>query len=382
MKPDLKTPSKAALSLIALGSLGLTTPASAETFDFEFQAGQTEVATNKFQEIDKRGYALGLTAMKRIPLRPIGDIAFGLGAFTTKVKGKKSEGGITQDLDTSLLSLDLRYLYTFLPGFSAGPIVRGYFGKGAKFGVQNNDDVDFQFAPGVILRYAFQQIAYEPAISLHYSHDANIAKRNVQTILFGVGMSVGFGASLPPAALVPVSPSVVRDTATSTPEVEASKAAEVPAAPAPAPVQDTQPVPLKAEEVKPAGLEPLIFNFAPSSTRLNGISREKAKALAKVLTEHPEDYSKIHITGHSDKSGDPQQNIDLSKKRTEAFCDLLASRGVPRKKMRCEAMDFQKLLPDLPENAEEHRRIEVVFEELTPAQTESWQRILQKALQL
>ncbi|RYZ72825.1 MAG: hypothetical protein EOP09_02645 [Proteobacteria bacterium] len=72
----------------------------------------------------------------------------------------------------------------------------------------------------------------------------------------------------------------------------------------------------------------------------------------------------------------------MSKRRTEAFCETLVKRGVPRKKLSCVPMDFQELLPNLPDNAENHRRIEVTFEEFDPGKAEKLKQDIQKNLQL
>ncbi|RZA22268.1 MAG: OmpA family protein [Proteobacteria bacterium] len=351
--------------------------ARAETFDVEVQAGQTEVQTRKFQEIDKRGYTIGASVFKYWMI-PYGQLGFGLGASTLKVEGKKSSRGITQDLSLNLLSIDLRYLYAYNENLGFGPILRTQLGRGAKFSVQGNDDVDLLFSPGVMARYAFNQMDYQPAVSLSYSHDANIAKRDIQTILFGVSVTTDLPSSSTSAAAAPVPPSVSavapEPVVTS---IEPAQAVDV--KPAAEPVAPLPPAP---ETPAAIVIEKLTFNFNPNSSRLNGISRERAKALAKVLIENDDAWSKILITGHSDKSGDPALNIDLSKRRTEAFCDTLAKRGVPRTKMNCVPMDFQELLPNLPDNAENHRRIEVTFEDTDQSKAQKLKLDIQKNLQL
>ncbi len=349
----------------------------AEPFDLEVQAGQTEVQTRKFQEIDKRGYTLGASVFKYWTI-PYGQLGFGLGASTLKVEGKKSSRGITQDLSLNLLSLDLRYLYAYNESLGFGPILRTQLGRGAKFSVQGNDDVDLLFSPGVMIRYAFNQMDYKPTVSLSYSHDANIAKRDIQTVLFGVSVTTDLASTSAPAVPAPVPPSepAVAPEPIAAP-VEPAVAVEVkPAEETPLPVAPT------TETTDALVLEKLTFNFNPNSSRLNGISRERAKALAQVLIENEGAWSKILITGHSDKSGDPALNKELSKRRTEAFCETLVKRGVPRKKLSCVPMDFQELLPNLPDNAENHRRIEVTFEEFDPGKAEKLKQDIQKNLQL
>ena len=338
-----------------------TRPIQAESIDFEFQAGQTEVSTKKFQEIAKRGYALEVMALKYWPV-PFGDLGLGLGAMRTRVEGKKSPGGITQNLSLSLVALDLRYLVALDSSVSLGPVLRAYVGRGAKYSVQANEDVDLLVAPAVMLRYAFEKMNdYQPAVSIQYSHDANVAKRNVQTYLFGISITTDFSPKpLPVATPLP------------TPAISANSE----------PLPTPDPVPPPAEPAQAAALDPLVFNFATGSSRLNGISRERAKELAKVLLRNASLWSKIYVTGHSDKSGDPVMNQELSRRRTDAFCEMLAKRGVPRKKMRCEALDSERLLPGLPDNAEEHRRIELVFEDYDKTQVDTLKLDIQKALQL
>jgi outer membrane protein OmpA-like peptidoglycan-associated protein len=392
----------------------------AEDYEAEFQAGQNRVSTQKAQEIDKHGYALGASVRQSWAM-PYGSLGLGLGAFMSKLDGRASSRGITQDLNVKLFTIDLRYLYAFTQDISFGPMVQAGLGRGAKFGVQGNDDVDLLIAPGVLVRYAWKDFDYQPAVSLSYTHDANIAKREIETILLGLSFNLDLGMKTSDTASMPPPKSPVASTAAALPPAPVNPV-ETPALP-PAPVNPVEtpalpPAPVNPvetpsmppavpsaagaasapSEVKPRSepssssspsadgpvspLEKIIFYFSPNSSRLNGISRERAKALAKVLIENAEAWTMIRVTGHSDKSGEPALNKELSKRRTEAFCDTLAKRGVPRKKMVCVPMDSQQLLPDLPENAENHRRIEVSFEEFDRDQAERLKQDIQKNLQL
>ncbi len=363
-----------AFSLICINPIVFVSSAAAqEMLDAELGIGQTQVNSRRPEELDKNGMALSVMARAQHKFS-IGSLGIGIGALSSKVEGKRAGQSVKQSLSLNLLLLETRYAYEILDGLELGPSLRLSLGKGAKYGVLDNQDVDTLLSPGAFVQYSWKAVAYEPKLSLAYYQDINVAERQIHSFL--IGLSVATQLPISTGSLVAKAhENKPAELAAPSPMVEAPQIVEIKA-----PAQDpasglTPPIP-----EDPGKVETLIFRFAPNSTRLNGISREKAKAVAKVLVEHPEAWSKILVTGHTDKSGVEALNKQLSQKRSDAFCDMMAKRGVPRKKMRCEARGSDSLLPELAENAEEHRRIELEFEGLSAQDAKILNDEIEKAL--
>ena len=72
--------------------------------------------------------------------------------------------------------------------------------------------------------------------------------------------------------------------------------------------------------------------FAVDSADLVSPSDEILSAVKRVLDEHPE-LRKIRIEGHTDSTGDPAYNDDLSARRALAVFTWLASRGIDAERL-------------------------------------------------
>ncbi len=74
------------------------------------------------------------------------------------------------------------------------------------------------------------------------------------------------------------------------------------------------------------------FDFDSARIK-HGFARSLDK-LADVLLKY--DRTVVHVVGHTDSVGSEEYNLDLSRRRAEAVADYLASRGVPRDRLRTE----------------------------------------------
>lgn len=74
------------------------------------------------------------------------------------------------------------------------------------------------------------------------------------------------------------------------------------------------------------------FDF--DSARIRPAFRRSLDKLADVLLKY--NRTVVHIVGHTDSTGPADYNLELSRRRAEAVADYLASRGVPRTRLRTE----------------------------------------------
>ncbi|HHI77009.1 MAG TPA: OmpA family protein, partial [Gammaproteobacteria bacterium] len=74
------------------------------------------------------------------------------------------------------------------------------------------------------------------------------------------------------------------------------------------------------------------FDF--DSARIKPAFRHSLDKLADVLRKY--NRTVVHIVGHTDSTGSADYNLDLSRRRAEVVADYLASRGVPRDRLRTE----------------------------------------------
>lgn len=100
-----------------------------------------------------------------------------------------------------------------------------------------------------------------------------------------------------------------------------------PSAPAPAPAAVADP-----EDVRIEGDHLTIdryIHFAFDSDEILADSHDLLDHVATLLKNHPE-ITKLHVIGHTDSSGTPEYNLDLSQRRAKAVAEALRSRGAPQ----------------------------------------------------
>ena len=72
-------------------------------------------------------------------------------------------------------------------------------------------------------------------------------------------------------------------------------------------------------------------HFSPNSTNLTPSGQRKAKLAAEQFLS--EKMRQIKVFGHTDTTGEPAYNLDLSKRRALVVAELLVKSGVPRDKI-------------------------------------------------
>jgi len=79
--------------------------------------------------------------------------------------------------------------------------------------------------------------------------------------------------------------------------------------------------------------------FASESFHVRANYRESLEATARRLME--EDVKKVLVTGHTDRAGDAQYNLELSQRRAEAVAEVLREAGVPADRIKVKGLGQQ-----------------------------------------
>jgi outer membrane protein OmpA-like peptidoglycan-associated protein len=103
--------------------------------------------------------------------------------------------------------------------------------------------------------------------------------------------------------------------------------------------------------------------FAPGGDRIQAVADDSIAALAAGVAAAPDSF-KVTIVGHSDTTGSPKLNLDLSGRRAQNVADELVGRGVPRAVIDVRAAGEGRLAVDTRDNVAEaqNRRVSVVAE--------------------
>ena len=105
----------------------------------------------------------------------------------------------------------------------------------------------------------------------------------------------------------------------------------------------------------------LDIKFKLNSAELTDEAKRQIKQLAEALTSEQLSKDHFRVEGHTDSSGRPDYNLNLSKRRAQAVKDyLVTSYGVPPNRLqaigRGQAMPIDSSDPADPRN----RRVQVV----------------------
>ncbi len=99
-------------------------------------------------------------------------------------------------------------------------------------------------------------------------------------------------------------------------------------------------------------------NFESNSAELTALSRYQLDMLAEVLNKYPE--MSIEIRGHTDNTGEPESNMQLSEQRAQKVKSYLTDKGISES--RLSAAGYGQTQPaatnDTEEGREQNRRIE------------------------
>jgi outer membrane protein OmpA-like peptidoglycan-associated protein len=388
-------PSQACVFLLTALLSAQPLVASDLRYSLGLEAGQVSLSTSEPNEIDKDGQSFGAMVSAFTILN---SVIWGLGAgfSSANLEGDGSSRGVKQDLGLDLFFLDLRYLYLISENLAFGPSFRGYFGKGAKHGVTENDDIDFMLSPGLALQYSWSEQELSPSLALSYYRDVNISHRDVTHILLSLSISTHFAADSRPES-PRAAPSVESITTSSDEEMKAQEAASVAAAVA-APTPNSTPdndIPVVAQgssidvvsasespavATNPHSLKAIVLAIDPNSGKLTADGEKDLKTIAKILQDSDGVWTKLTVSGHSDRNGVPALNKQLSRQRAEAVCESLVLQSLPKEKMSCMGLGSEQPLPSLPKRARAQRRVEILIEAKDPKAGESMEQALTQAL--
>jgi outer membrane protein OmpA-like peptidoglycan-associated protein len=100
-----------------------------------------------------------------------------------------------------------------------------------------------------------------------------------------------------------------------------------------------------------AGKQIIYFRSSSAQTNMNAVPAEFVSNLKLYLDNHPE--AKVSVTGHTDKSGSKELNINLSQARTDFVTSLLVNAGI--KTEQIVAVSKVNSEPAAPDNTSEGR---------------------------
>jgi outer membrane protein OmpA-like peptidoglycan-associated protein len=103
-----------------------------------------------------------------------------------------------------------------------------------------------------------------------------------------------------------------------------------------------------------------VINFEKASDKIAGKESFKVlDAMAAALKHHPEIF-KVEVGGHTDNTGDKDQNVDLSKRRAASVVTYLTGKGVEAKRLTSAGYGPDKPLASNagPQGRAANRRVE------------------------
>lgn len=132
---------------------------------------------------------------------------------------------------------------------------------------------------------------------------------------------------------------------------------ECPATPGPVANKGCPEIEKEIEEILQTAFENLQFETGKDVIKQESLP--SLTKLAEVLLKKPE--WKLQISGHTDNVGNDQNNLILSKKRSEAVKAFMVSKGIAAE--RLSALYFGETVPvatnDTPEGRQQNRRVEM-----------------------
>jgi len=101
--------------------------------------------------------------------------------------------------------------------------------------------------------------------------------------------------------------------------------------------------------------------FQINSSALSEAAKTNLEKVAGVFTKYPE--TNILIEGHTDDTGTPEYNMELSKKRAYSVSDYLVSKGVSSSRLNVKWYgESQPKVPNTSDaNRAQNRRVEVAI---------------------
>ena len=101
-------------------------------------------------------------------------------------------------------------------------------------------------------------------------------------------------------------------------------------------------------------------NFRFGSDELRASSFALLDALVEILADCPPAI--LVVTGHTDASGHPAFNLDLSRRRAAAVVDYIARRGISGNRLSARGVGASEPLDDSDSSAARARNRRIEFE--------------------
>ena len=158
----------------------------------------------------------------------------------------------------------------------------------------------------------------------------------------------GFSFQAPSKKTVAPKPTVTAPTSVATRPVAAKPA-----------VTSSRPKPIIA-----VSRNDLLVSFENDSADLTPQARANAGVFAQALQSPQLKDKYFMIAGHTNRTGSPEHNLDLSRRRAEAVAAFLEANGVARERLRLRGFGFDQPLPDRDPTAPSNRRVEAAV--ITP----------------
>ena len=104
----------------------------------------------------------------------------------------------------------------------------------------------------------------------------------------------------------------------------------------------------------------LRIEFEFDSADLTGRARQNLDDVAAALNDPQLASARVTLEGHTDATGSPEYNLQLSQRRAEAVVDYLVRRGVAGGRLRAAGFGEGRPLPEYGPADDRQRRVEIV----------------------
>lgn len=211
-------------------------------------------------------------------------------------------------------------------GWQLGPVANYAFQTDVDLNTNpfNTTETNNAILLGASLLKELNYDSYRIRFGGRYMTDMNIANRTEHLIQlsFQIGIPLfGGGPSSPePVAQVP------------------APIAQV--VPAPAPVLEAVPDQPSPQVIESGDghlklrMDAKVVNFDVNQATVDRETAERLYKMGRFLSEHPDVWETIQISGHTDERGSDKYNADLSRRRAETVRKVLVRAGVPSEKLR------------------------------------------------
>ncbi len=114
------------------------------------------------------------------------------------------------------------------------------------------------------------------------------------------------------------------------------------------------------QELEKKGRVAIYIHFATDSAELDGKSAPVIAEIVSLLRENP--ALKVNIEGHTDSSGDADNNLKLSAQRAAAVMDALVDAGIAKPRLTAQGFGASRPVADNDSEAgrAKNRRVELV----------------------